>query len=97
MSVSQLGLLSQEIAITNPEAVVFFTGPHYDARLKSSFPNVEYKALSHTLARLNHYELPISSFKAYHPNYLRRSRQWNVLDDVVELIRNDQQRPASGA
>ena len=95
MSVSQLGLLSQEIAITNPDAVVFFTGPHYDARLRSSFPSVEYQAVSPTLARLKHYGLPVSAFKTYHPNYLRRSRQWSVLEDVVELIRTDQQRLAS--
>lgn len=94
-SVSQCGLLQQEIAITTPDAVVFFTGPQYDARLKSSFPSVEYEAVSSKITRLKHSGLPVSSFKTYHPNYLRRSRRWSVLDDIAVLIRADQRRLAS--
>ena len=33
--------------------------------------------------------LPRSSFRTYHPNYLRRAGEWYVLDLIVRRVRDD--------
>jgi hypothetical protein len=90
-------LLPKEIAITCPDAVAFFTGPDFDTRLKATFPNCHFEQVTPStptkvLARLVHPELPRSSFRTYHPGYLRRSGQWQTVGDLITHIRNDQNR-----
>lgn len=88
-SVCELGLLSEEIKITKPDVVVFFTGPNYDARLKDTFKGLEFKniknILAPTLAVINHPFLPRSSFRTYHPKYLRLKKQWEIIDEIARF------------
>jgi len=84
--VCALRILHEEISITKPDVVVFFTGPEYDQRLKKTFPSVRYVPDSRLLAKLKHPEFPALSFRTYHPNYLRRSHKWFVLRKIVEEI-----------
>jgi hypothetical protein len=81
--VGALMILQREISITRPDVLVFFTGPDYDQRLMRTFRGVQYVSKSRLLARLQHPQLPTLSFRTYHPNYLRRSRKWNVLEKIV--------------
>lgn len=81
-------ILQTELSITKPDIVLFFTGPDYDERLIATFPSVQIKPNSHLLSRLIHPQLPVASFRTYHPNYLRRSRKWHVLDKIVSEVQN---------
>lgn len=85
-AVSLLNLLQSELRITQPDAIVFFTGPYYDDRLVSSFPQMQIMPESAFLAKLRDPTLPELSFRTYHPNYLRRSRNWGVLDEISNEI-----------
>jgi hypothetical protein len=85
-SICRLRILEQEISITKPDAVVFFTGPNYDQRLIDTFDGVEFSAHSPMLARLKHPLLPRQTYRTYHPNYLRRSRNWGVLEVIARGI-----------
>ena len=85
--VSRLGLLQMEIELTNPDVVVFFTGPYYDDRLTATFPGVRFVDAGRHIQRLEHPQLPKRSFRTYHPNYLRRSRNWSVLTELIALAR----------
>ena len=86
--VASLELLQREIEITEPQAVVFFTGPAYEERLRSSFPGVAAESLDeHHLSRLEHPGLPKASFRTYHPKYLRLSGRWRLLDRIADEIR----------
>lgn len=85
-AVSALELLPAEIEITRPDVVVFFTGPHYDQRLERTFPGVRLHEVVPGVRQLDHAALPYHSYRTYHPAYLRRSRQWHVLDQVVGHI-----------
>jgi hypothetical protein len=87
-AVSRLGLLPAEISITQPDVVVFFTGPFYDDRLRSTFRGLTLNPGSAVIARVEHPDLPVHSYRTYHPGYLRRSRQWHVLDELVSRVRN---------
>jgi len=87
-AVSRLGLLPAEIAITQPDAVIFFTGPRYDDRLRSTFPGLSLNPVLPAVARVEHTSLPAPSYRTYHPRYLRRSGLWHVLDELVSRIRN---------
>jgi hypothetical protein len=89
-SISRFMLLSSEIRICRPDVVVFFTGPEYESRLQWSFPGARIEGLNGSLrrlARVVHPGLPRSSFRTYHPNYLRRSGQWEVLHEVAQYAR----------
>lgn len=78
----ELKLLPEEIRVTQPEIVVFFTGPDYDELIKKSFPGIEINHLTKLTAQLYHPGLPANSFRTYHPNYLKLKNQW----DQIELI-----------
>lgn len=84
--VATLGLFEAEIAITGPQVVVFFTGPNYDARLRKTFPGVEYRPLSPVVSQLVHPKLPPRSFRTYHPKYLWLSKKRDALDLVSDKI-----------
>lgn len=82
-------VLPEEITILKPDVIVFFTGPKYEKRLQENFKNIKYvhvdsKVDIGLLARLEHPQLPHYTFRTKHPNYLRRSKQWNVLDKIID-------------
>jgi len=70
-------LLAIEINIIKPKVCLFFSGPSFDGRIKNIFPDIEFVAVAgHTsrqLSQLKHPDLPVLTFRSYHPNYLRRS------------------------
>ena len=84
--ISTTGLLQHEIYITKPDVVVFFTGPWYDERLRATFPGVEYEQVNNFIDRLSHDELPGKTFRSYHPNYLRLSGNWPVMEEIKTLV-----------
>ncbi len=83
-AIAELGLLQAEVREFEPEVVVFFTGPNYEALLLRTFPDAVLIPVGKSLARVEHPALPINSFRTYHPRYLRMSKQWSVLDSIVE-------------
>lgn len=82
--VASLRLLEHEVAVTRPDAVIFFTGPRYDDRLKATFPEASIEELGHGTAHIHN--LPFRAVRTYHPRYLRQSRQWAELDRAVALL-----------
>lgn len=85
---TSFNVLGEEIAILKPDVVVFLTGPTYDQALEETFPKLSFSALENVsireIARLRHPHLPIASYRVYHPNYLRRSKRWGLLDLIVD-------------
>ncbi len=83
-------LLIDEIQITQPKVCLFFTGPAFDNRLKTTFENIEFIEqqgwTTRQLCRLKHPCLPEHSFRAYHPNFLRRSGFESDFIKFVETI-----------
>ncbi|MCY4588438.1 MAG: hypothetical protein OXB98_20630 [Bryobacterales bacterium] len=84
--ISSTNLLQNELSITQPNVVVFFTGPCYDERLRATFAGVEYERVNDSIDRLIHDELPEQTFRSYHPNYLRRSGKWSVIEELKTLV-----------
>jgi len=83
-SICSLKLLESELKAYKPDVAVFFTGPRYDERLRATFPGVRYTPISKYVVRLDGHEaLPLRSFRAYHPGYLRRAKQWPVIDQLA--------------
>ena len=69
-------LILDELAILEPQIVVFLTGPNYDSRLQSIFPDVKFlpdAGNSRQFSRIESRFLPKNTFRTYHPGYLRRS------------------------
>lgn len=86
-AVSKLGLLSVELQLLKPDAVVFFTGPHYDERLCRTFAGIAYRELAPDVDRLEHPDLPVKSFRTYHPRYLWQAKKRAALEAIVRAIR----------
>ncbi len=84
--VSKIGLLTAELRLLKPDAVVFFTGPDYDGRLKETFPGVGYRGLTPEVFVLKHSDLPLKSYRTYHPAYLRRAKKRFALDAIAQDI-----------
>jgi hypothetical protein len=82
-------LLPAELEILAPQVVVFFAGPTYSGSLWEYFgTSVEPKLSSKNLfASYQPPGQPWQGWVTYHPGYLRRSRQWAVLDVLAESIR----------
>lgn len=81
-----LNLVQSELSIIGPDVVVFFTGPKYDERLKSTFSGISIIPISKMFAKLCHPKLPNYAFRTYHPNYLRRSGNWKILNDIAKQV-----------
>ncbi len=79
-------VLPLEIRITKPDVVVFFTGPRYDTRIKKTFPGIVFNGLGNhperRLCRLYHRDLPFHTYRTYHPNYLFRSKQKSLINEI---------------
>lgn len=84
-------MLQTEIKETSPTVVLFFTGPEYDDVLRRTFPDVVITVVPNQkprlLAKVHHPELPVHSYRTYHPGYLVRARKRQVLDDLASLIK----------
>lgn len=81
-------ILPREVEITSPDAVVFFTGPtsRYDNVLRRTFDGVELSEVETNLHKVSHPVLPEVSFRTYHPNYLQRAKQWDLVEAVSQRI-----------
>lgn len=86
--VSRFELLPREIDISQPDAVVFFAGPRYRARLSATFLGVSLELTAPKISRVVHPNLPRASFYTYHPGYLIRGH-WEVIGHLAGLVRND--------
>lgn len=88
----------EELKILKPKAVLFMTGPNYDGTIEQLFPGVSFVDFSleftnrrRGIAKIKHPDLPQGkSVRTYHPNYLRRSNQWDfVRKSVAEVCQPD--------
>ena len=90
----QMHLLTFEIAILEPQVCVFFTGPDYDSIISSTFSGCEFLPCdgvpTRELARLAHKSLPVTSFRTFHPKYLRLSRKWSYIENIQAMAYADQ-------
>jgi hypothetical protein len=87
---SAFPLLPNEIALAQPDVVVFLSGPYYDKRIRQAFPGCGFEPLStygeRLLARVVHPALPKHAYRTYHPGYLKRRRLWGVLKLIAECV-----------
>jgi hypothetical protein len=86
-------LLLDEMRIMKPKVCIFFTGHAFDGRIKNIFEEVEFLSVNgfeiHQFCRLKHEELPLLTFRTYHPRYLRlRGLEDNVIEYVGNSILN---------
>jgi hypothetical protein len=90
---AQKGLLAAEIAILNPDVVVFFSGPRYDSTIRGEFPDMKISPLSRrtpasAVGVVRATGLPVKTIRTYHPEYLQRSRQLGLLSVISRWAAN---------
>lgn len=91
----ELNLLGDELAIVKPDAIVFFTGPHYDYTLRALFPDLTFHQLFPGADALKARRLQGAvAVRTYHPNYLQQSKRFGLLDAIAGWIK--QQLDAAG-
>jgi hypothetical protein len=83
-------ILLEEIKILKPKVCIFFTGPRFDGRLNEIFTDIKFRDVlefnKREFCQLKHELLPELSFRAYHPNYLRRSgKEKSFLEFISKL------------
>jgi len=82
-------VLPFELSVIRPKAVVLFTG-RYDSHLSRMLEGVRFENVpgftSAECSIVRHELLPTSSFRTYHPGYLRRSGRWRVIQHVTEQL-----------
>jgi len=87
---AQNTLLSEEIRLLQPTAIIFFTGPFYDEAIISEFPDVKIEAFGpekvRAFAKLSSAQLTMPAFRLYHPNYLSRKKR---LDVVIKTLKSN--------
>ena len=81
--ICELSMLQNEIRITKPNVIVFFTGPTYDDIIQKTFPNSKIKKLNEYISLIEHDSLPKNSYRTYHPNFLMKKYDYkNVLNEI---------------
>lgn len=90
-------VLAAEIDAARPHVIVFLTGSPLDWRIDQALgtPAVHSQLPGYpvrVVSRISSPKLPTAAYRTYHPNYLRRSGQWKVLDAIVR----DAESPAVG-
>jgi hypothetical protein len=82
-------VLPEEVTLAKPDVVVFLTGPDYDNAIQDTFPGVAFVSVSgayvRELCRISHPALPATTFRTYHPGFMRRSRR-PELGKLLELL-----------
>lgn len=85
---AELGILRREVEILKPDVLVFLTGPNYDWLISKQFPNAVFSETDGSpfrlLCRINHQALPTATLRTYHPAYLQRSKNWEVLERIYK-------------
>jgi hypothetical protein len=86
----QFNVFAEEVRLLNPDVVIMFIGnDRYDGYLRSQGANfipIEHIQDDNILARIVWDKvLPERSYITYHPNYLYRSGNKAVLDEIVRL------------
>lgn len=89
----QQGLLFEEIAILNPDVVVFLSGPRYDSAIRCEFPDMKISPFSRrvpdsSVGIVRAAGLPARTIRTYHPEYLQRSRQLGLLSEISRWAAN---------
>lgn len=83
-------VFADEVKIVSPDAVIFFTGPNYDADILDKLGETKFEKCTdadvRAFARVVNEKLPEKSFRTYHPRYLRESKNEHLLDELVKLI-----------
>jgi hypothetical protein len=86
----QYRLMAEELAILQPHVCLFLTGPRYDNFLAEVFPECQLTSVGDSpvreLARISHPSLPRSSFRTYHPKYLRLRKRWHILTQLSAIV-----------
>lgn len=81
-------LIIDEMKIIKPKVCLFFTSHNFDYRLENIFEDIEFVEVDdfdiNTLCQLKHPNLPILTFRTYHPRYLRMS---GIEESVIDFIR----------
>lgn len=85
-------VLVDEIRILQPKVCIFFTGPSFDNRIRNIFDSVTFESVVgfglHQLCQLKHADLPVLTFRTYHPNYLRRSgKEKDFINFITDLTK----------
>jgi len=94
-TVKHFNCLIDEVKITNPDIVLFFSGPYYDDKMKVQFEGeISFKKVfddipQRELARVEHSVLPRHSYRVYHPSSLQRQMKSNYIQRLVEHIKNE--------
>jgi hypothetical protein len=89
----QQGLLAEEVMILKPDIVVFLSGPRYDHAIRSEYPDLQISPISRRLPAsaagvIRAEGLPLRTIRTYHPEYLQRSRQLNLLSEIIKFAVN---------
>jgi hypothetical protein len=81
-------LIIDEIKIIEPKICLFFTSHHFDYRLENIFEQIGFIKSDgfdiNTFCQLKHPNLPVLTFRTYHPRYLRMN---GIEESVIDFIR----------
>ena len=82
-----------ELKLLKPKAVIFTTGPYYDETIEQILQGEKIVDFSpefnnqRSLAKIEHRDLPSGkSIRTYHPNYLQRSKKWELIDMAIDEV-----------
>jgi hypothetical protein len=87
----QSDILITELKIAEPEVCLFVTGPDYDRIIEQYYPGIEFQPIHapvREFAQLVHRDLPVKSYRCYHPKYLRLGGHW---DQTMDILRQELQ------
>jgi hypothetical protein len=88
-------VLEEEIKITQPDVVIFFTGKLWDEKIQYvlseeiTFEKMHSEVSVDDLARVHGSNLPLKTYRVGHPQSMQLKKQWHIMEKVIEDIRKE--------
>lgn len=86
-------VLEEEIKITQPDVVIFFTGKLWDEKIQYvlsegiTFEKMHNDVSIDDLARVHGSNLPPKTYRVGHPQSMQLKKQWHIMEKIIEDIR----------
>ncbi|TXK71737.1 hypothetical protein [Mesonia sp. HuA40] len=87
-------ILEEEIKITKPDVIIFFTGNNWDKKIqyqikdKIKFTPIDTEIDSSELARLIAKPFPLHTYRVAHPITLQTQGKWNYMEKIISNIKS---------
>lgn len=88
-------VLENEIKITNPDVIIFFTGSDWDEKIQYQLDDhLTFNAVNKNfdkaeLSRISSKTFPFHTYRVPHPITMQIQKKWKYMEQIIEIIKDN--------